>query len=409
LNLGWTIVGDQNDDLKTSIAIETFQIEPGISGGVETYLSMLLHSFSLSKYNPIILCHPINSATFVKHYKDVATIATIKFSVPLRILMMISRSRPKLTILARDSVSFSKIEENLGVSMLHSPVQIFTAFDFQVPAILNLHDMQHKYFPENFSSGDLEARDYYYKLSADAADKIIVSSEYVAHDVHTFLEVEKEKIQVIAVAWNKDFHDALLEPTKPANCPENQFFFYPAQFWPHKNHKLLVELFAKNRKYFNSLKLNLVFTGGLDTKKIEEMNKLIRSFKLEGVVHILGYASNQELAWLYQNSLATVIPTLFEASSYPIIEAQLAGSFVIAARTTSLPELVRDGSGVTFDPNSLDDLESSIYKLLEGKYDLSKIRESALRRVRLENSEANFASNLNNLYSDLMHTRGLST
>src|SRR5690606_20739439 len=79
------------------------------------------------------------------------------------------RLRPSapLRISARSSMaSFARLAEDMGADILHSPVQIFSRLDFRVPAVLNLHDLQHLHFPENFRPSDIEARNHAYGLSA---------------------------------------------------------------------------------------------------------------------------------------------------------------------------------------------------------------------------------------------------
>jgi glycosyltransferase involved in cell wall biosynthesis len=404
--LTWSVNEIDTKSNSTKIALDAFQIVPGVSGGVETYLAMIIASLKKTEYQPILLCHPINSKDLIERFGKHANIATIQFAKTLTFLSKKKSLKSKFTVLARNAVSFSGLEQALSVSLLHSPVQIFTTLDFNIPSILNLHDMQHKYFPENFSKGDLEARDIFYLQSSLAASKIIVSSDYVAQDIVAFLDVEKKKIVKIDVAWDMDFFEALKNPKKPESVTSKNFLFYPANFWPHKNHILLLELFAKNKSYLASHGVDLIFTGGRSTLAIDKMKNIIESYSLQEQVHVLGHTNLNELAWLYINSLATVVPSLFEASSFPIIEAQLSGSVVLAARTTSLPELLRDGAGITFDPQNLLDLEERIYDLLDGKYDLSKIKENALKRVTRENSLESYAENLCNLYDELMKIKG---
>ena len=55
---------------------------------------------------------------------------------------------------------------------------------------------------------------------------------------------------------------------------DDDYLFYPAHFWPHKNHEILIDAFALLRKRFSNIKL--VLSGGnfaLDhpaRKKIEK-------------------------------------------------------------------------------------------------------------------------------------------
>ena len=401
-NLKWKRKIKYSDRQNFLIAFDAMQIIPGVSGGVETYLAMLLNGLRDSDFFPILLCHPIQEKEFLRDYSELAQVVTIDTSLALKLLARYSFMRPKLTVLYRDSVSFSRLGSQLNVRILHSPVQIFTAFDFDLPSVLNLHDMQHKYLPEHFSEGDLAARDYLYKVSATKADQIIASSDFVAQDINHFLDIPYSKIRRIDVAWNQGFKGALEAPTKPNQFSYTNFLFYPAQFWPHKNHSLLLRTLMDIRKLSGVEDLKLVFTGSLQGENYEHILSEIREQNLTGEIQILGKVSLSELAWLYIHARATVVPSLFEASSYPIIEAQLAHSVVITASTTSLPELVRDGAGYLFDPQDPSEFVSIVVNVLQEKYDLEEVKLRAFTRVQEENSVEALYSSLEALYLELM-------
>ncbi len=97
------------------------------------------------------------------------------------------------------------------------------------------------------------------------------------------------------------------------------FFFYPAQYWSHKNHYYILEAIkALNKKY--KKKTKFVFTGhkknnfGYIKKKIDELN-------LVDQVACLEYLNDEEIRILYKNCKALVMPSLIGYSSLPLYEA----------------------------------------------------------------------------------------
>src|SRR5258705_12393518 len=99
-------------------------------------------------------------------------------------------------------VSFSTLYEQAGIQILHSPVQLFSSFDFGVPSVLNLHDLQHLHFPANFTPSDINARNQLYGLSTSLADAVIASSDFVRYDIVRRMGASPSKVFTVPVTRN---------------------------------------------------------------------------------------------------------------------------------------------------------------------------------------------------------------
>jgi glycosyltransferase involved in cell wall biosynthesis len=91
----------------------------------------------------------------------------------------------------------------------------------------------------------------------------------------------------------------------------------------------------------------------------------------------MGIVPEAELYWLYKNSSLVVIPTLYEAGSFPLIEAMYLQAPVVCSSVTSLPETIGD-SRFVFDPLDVDQISSLIMNLLNN----SELREENIRNSR---------------------------
>jgi glycosyltransferase involved in cell wall biosynthesis len=156
--------------------------------------------------------------------------------------------------------------------------------------------------------------------------------------------------------------------------PED-FIFYPAQTWKHKNHLGLLKAILQIREKFNN-KVYLVCSGR-KSSYYNELEIFIEDNNLQDQVSFLGFISIQELYSLYRYTALVVIPTIYEAGSFPLFEAMSIGSPVICSRTTSLPETIGDDR-FTFDPNSIEEMELKISEMLNNK---------ELKRMNIENSK----------------------
>ena len=80
---------------------------------------------------------------------------------------------------------------------------------------------------------------------------------------------------------------------------------------------------------------------------------------------------DEELVALYRGAEALVFPSYYEGFGLPVIEAMACGTPVVAARATSLPEVVGD-VGVLVDPGDPADIARGIEEARERRDELSR-------------------------------------
>jgi glycosyltransferase involved in cell wall biosynthesis len=311
---------------------------------------------------------------------------------------------------AKNSIAtFSSLAEAIGVEILHSPVQIFSILDFNVPSVLNLHDLQHLHFPENFNPLDIEARNYLYGVSAKLADAIIVSSEFVRNDLITQMQVSPTKVFTVPVTWDPMVVNGIefftVDHARAKYDLPPTYAFYPAQFWPHKNHNRLVEALRIVRDKLPSYDLKLVFSGYRGHAGWPRVKETINRLGLEGDVICLDHVPVEHLAGLYKGAVYCIMPSIFEASSYPVIEAQILGVPAMCSNVTSLPELMRDDAGLLFDPFDVEDIAAKMMCWLEDPADRRAYADRAMIKVLREHSLVNYIDGILRVY-DYVLTKG---
>ena len=162
-----------------------------------------------------------------------------------------------------------------------------------------------------------------------------------------------------------------------------KFLFYPAQFWPHKNHMRLIEAF---RGVVDEVAdISLVLTG----KKRDEYEAVMSAVARLGLtqkVHHLGYVEQHDLQAAYQLASALVMPSLFESVSIPIYEAFQLGTPVLASGILAIPEQVADG-GLLFDPTSVPSIRGAILKMLIESGDAQRRARIAQERMHAMTAE----------------------
>ncbi|MCZ2222798.1 MAG: glycosyltransferase, partial [Chitinophagales bacterium] len=172
-----------------------------------------------------------------------------------------------------------------------------------------------------------------------------------------------------------------------------KYLLYPAATWPHKNHLRLLEAFKEVQRRIPDIKL--VCTGN-KTNYYSSIENKIKELEIENSVKFFGIVPEEDLIGLYKNTSLVVIPTLYEAGSGPLYEAMRYEVPVICARTTSLPETIRDERFI-FDPKNTEDLANLVDKMLTD----DKLREGNLLNSKnrmTELSKFDYFESFRNIY-----------
>ena len=92
----------------------------------------------------------------------------------------------------------------------------------------------------------------------------------------------------------------------------------------------------------------------------------------------LGFVTEAELATLYRNAVALVMPSSYEGFGLPALEAMRMGAPVICARASSLPEVAGDAAAWV-EPDDAAELSRAILRIMD-----DPSHEAAMRAASLE-------------------------
>lgn len=236
-----------------------------------------------------------------------------------------------------------------------------------IPYIATVWDLQHRlqpWFPEVGTLNEWNGRESYISTHLKRAAYIIVPNEVGRDELQFFYQIPGDRII------------CLPHPTPqllPIKADEEQkvltkydlksgFLFYPAQYWPHKNHaNLLYSLKILKEAYH--LILSVVFVGS-DKGNIDYLKKLAIELGIETQVHFLGFVSDAEMTALYKNALALVYLSFFGPENLPPLEAFSIGCPVIAAKVNGAFDQLGDAA-VLVSPTNPDEIAQAIKSLLE--------------------------------------------
>lgn len=282
--------------------------------------------------------------------------------------------------------SFPDIVSSEKIDIVHTPIQYFSNFTYSVPMISTLHDLQHFYYPEFFKTREIKFRNLFYKYSAEFGERSIVSFGHIKKDIIRFYGIPEGKIDVCPVGFmsQKSLDGGLFQVIRKKYAIPENYIIYMANTWRHKNHIGLIRaLKTVHEKY--GLKIHLVCTGYKYPDYFPVIQSAINNLNLNDFVRFTGYVQEEEALKLLKNSTLVVIPTLYEAGSFPLMEAMAYEVPVICSNVTSLPGTIGDKRFI-FDPNDIDSIAEKIAIMLTD----AKLREENMKNSKTRISNGNW-------------------
>lgn len=352
------------------------------SGGTAPYawrvLDLLLSNGKNSNIEVLILCAEETQKDcleLINKYQAKAEICLLSYNFNLfqrlgRISgVVLAKILNKLKINNKVDLSFNPSYRwfaSLDIDVLHVPYQTSPLYDLPYPFIVTMHDVQELHFPEFFTPEQRAYRAEHYWKSLKYASGVIVSFNHVKQDLIKYFNLPESKVFVCPLPYNqiKLAFPTEHEVSKYAEKYDDlkDFILYPAQTWQHKNHLSLIKA-IELIKAQHQRSINLVCTGKKNSFFDETIEKYLMNSLVSTQIHFMDIVPETELYWLYKNSALVVVPTLYEAGSFPLLEAMSLDVPVICSSVTSLPETIGD-SRFIFDPLDINAMSQLILEML---------------------------------------------
>ena len=254
---------------------------------------------------------------------------------------------------------------SLGADLLFCPFTAPTYSDLRIPTVSIVHDLQHVAYPQFFSAAEKEHRDKIVRETCRRASRIVCISDYVRQRVLDESDFLRERATTIPHA----LYDRFPEKVDPKSngvldrlqLESGRFLLYPANFWAHKNHAMLLTAFGIYRARYPGSDLKIVCTGAPSDGRDFSI-KASHRMNLVGAVLFPGYLDDGEFRVLLESCRALIFPSLYEGFGLPILEAMALGKPVLASNATCLPEVAK-GAARLFDARQPMDIFRAVEAL----------------------------------------------
>ena len=272
-------------------------------------------------------------------------------------------------LLGKTAVS-EPVESRLGQHGFDFVINLlpWDPFSADVPYLAIVLDLQHRlqpFFPEVSEAGVWEQRESWYARLLPRATMVITGTETGKREIQKFYSVAPERIHSIPLPVPDDIAEARrnapsVDVLTKYKLPQ-RYLFYPAQFWPHKNHAgLLLAVHALKLK--NGTEVPVVLAGG-DQGNKSYIQSLAKHLGIERQIFFLDFVPRSDLLLLYKHALALVYVSFFGPDNFPPLEAFGLGCPVIAADVSGAKEQLGDAA-LLVDPASPEAIAQAVYKFL---------------------------------------------
>lgn len=261
-----------------------------------------------------------------------------------------------------------------GVELLLLLSPNLPAFSFRLPFVVPIFDLNHRLqpdFPEVTAFGEANQREYFYVNTCRFATLVLVDSEIGKADLLRFYGnlIDQDRIRILPYyppieARPLPSAQDLARVRGKYDLPQ-RYFFYPAQFWPHKNHASILQalkLIADQTKE----KVPIVFCGAYWTyvmaTNFKELMARAQQLGIADRVRYLGSVPDEDMAALYTLSAGLVMPTFFGPTNIPPLEAWHFGRPVITSDIRGHREQIGD-AGLLVDPRAPQALAEAMQRV----------------------------------------------
>jgi len=282
------------------------------------------------------------------------------------------------------------------VDLLYAPFGMISYPNCSLPMVAMVVDLLHRDYPFSISEKEREWREQYFRQMVACADRFQVISDYTGERLVQHYRVPLEKIfRTYLPIQNR------LKVTATDLSNNQRYFFYPANFWPHKNHEVLLIAYQIYHRQGGTDAWKLVLTGSDDPRR-KMLQELASCLGIEKDVIFKGHVSEGELAQLFSNASALVFPSLHEGFGIPPIEAMNLGVPVLTSDSGSLREVVGE-SALKVDARKPLELASAMGRIASSESLRETLRQRGFQRAQLFSLEAEVAR-LAGVFQEVIHS-----
>jgi len=272
------------------------------------------------------------------------------------------------------AIIWQRLRLPLPVELVTGRVDVFHSPDFVLPpvlrarTVLTVHDLSFLRHPEYSSPPLLDYLMRSVPRSVARADVIVADSEHTRDDVVELLCVPEERVRVVYGGVEERFaqplHPRVVDDTLERYGIRLPYILGLGTLQPRKNFARLIRAYDVLRREHGVG--HCLVIGGRRGWMYEEIYATIGALGLHDVVKLIGFVDDEDLPALYRGADLFAFPSLYEGFGLPVLEAMACGTPVVAAATSSLPEVTGDAA-LLVSPTDEGGLAHAMWRLIDDR------------------------------------------
>jgi glycosyltransferase involved in cell wall biosynthesis len=270
---------------------------------------------------------------------------------------------------------FQRLESELKIDIVWfiSAEYFYPIFKKYISTVWDLQHKTHPQFPEVGGVFIRYYRDTVISSFLKNSYKIITGTNYLKEKIFEFYNIKKSKVVLIPHPTPTIY----LQNVKLCKT-KKKYFFYPANFWPHKNHLNLIIGFDEFN-FKNNYEYKLILVGSIKNKKyFHKILKLKSSLNSNQNIKILNFVSIKKMINLYDNCLALIYASYCGPENLPPLEAFARNKPVICSEYEGSREQLGK-TPIFFNPSNPVAIANAINSFLKKRTSVD-FRKFALKR-----------------------------
>ncbi len=338
------------------VGVNLLWLVPGVVGGSEESTVRLLHGLAdldppdvaveLFALDDLRRAHPDLVARF-----------------PTRTIGL--RGRAKALRVVAETTWLAAQARRRRLDVVHHAGGVVPLLRGAAATVLTIHDLQPLDLPENFAPVKVAYLRAVLPRSARVAEVVTTPSQASAQRVIERLAVHPGRIRVIPHGLGPEAFTSVdpseVERVQTLFGLARRWILYPVITYPHKNHRVLVQAFARLAPSHPDV--DLVLAGGAGPEEAA-VREAIASSGLAGRIHRTGRVPRGDLDDLLAGAAVVAFPSRYEGFGVGVLEAMAAGVPVVASDATALPEVVGE-AGTLVDPDDVDGWAAALARVLD--------------------------------------------
>jgi glycosyltransferase involved in cell wall biosynthesis len=283
------------------------------------------------------------------------------------------------------------LNDILAADILFSPFSSMVYSSSKIPTVGIVYDLQYKAYPQFFNTQDLLHRDNMFKEACNKASALVSISNFTRNDVISNSEFSPSRIKTIYIETSSNYDRKVYksEILLKLGITKKKYFLYPANFWEHKNHEMLILAFLHFVKSKKNNDIKLVFTGASSSRK-DFLKSSCVEMNLDQDIIFLDYLNNNDFQIIFENCLGLFFPSLYEGFGMPVVEAFAKGIPVACSDILALQEIGHD-SALFFNPYNLDSIVAALITMSTNIKIKEKLVKQGINRAEKFNKPTRMA------------------